>query len=276
MQFQTDRAVGKPLGPFVWREAPVRVLHGRTELATTVEPCVRPLAFGERGEARGGTFRIERGAVFDRVYVDNDKIAVALPPGAFHGGCLVDEKRLWIAWSTPERPADLFTITLKDGNVRRLRDEARPGLGGLADLSVVDRGGALVARARSSKNEKARGIVTLIEPSDETRVLGMFSPLVRAFAEAGFAVVRVHEGGKTEAENRAVVLANEMLAAGQIEAPSLWTARLAEAPPAVPPRTLWIDPRALERTLGQALTALSPEDTSPSAANIAAPSLPSP
>lgn len=257
--FQTDRTVGRPLGPLAWREAPVRVLHGRTEIPTQVEPCAKPLVLGEAGQARGGSYRLARGEVFDRVYVDGDKIAVKLPPGAFHGGCLVDEKRLWIAWSTPARPADLFTITLKDGAVRPLRDEARPSLGGLSDVLVTAEDGVLLARRGASDTARAPGIVVLVEPSDAAAALGAFSPLVRAFVEEGYVVLRRREGAADEA--KAATLVDDLVRRDRAPLGASWTARLAAPPAEPPPHTLWIDPADRERTLAQALTLLSPEPT---------------
>lgn len=264
VQFQTDRTVGQPLGPLVWREAPVRVLHGKAETSTVLEPCARPLVAGERGEARGLGYRLEPGAVFDRLYLDKDKMVEQLSPGAFHGGCVVDEKRLWIAWSTPTRPAELFTIVLKDGSVRPLRDEARPGLGGLADLVATDEGGVLVARRKDASTTKARGVVVVLAAGEKPAALGAFSPTVRAFVEDGFVVLR--RAQTPEAAAKATALADGLVAGGAVDPGPRWLVTFAAAPANAPPNTLWIDPADVERTLARALTVLTPEAPPPPSA----------
>jgi hypothetical protein len=261
VQFLTDRrrSGGKEppsIAPFGWQEAPVRWLHGGAVAAASPEPCQTPLVLDEDVAVRGGSYRLERGAVADRLSVDNGKIAVALPRGAYQGGCVVEERRLWLAWSTPSRPAELFTVTLRDGRVRPLRDEARPSLGGLAELAtdvvslpaqeppgrVVE---GLRVREKTERKQRDEGAVALVwltaeeaaaagptssAPPPASLPLAAYRPVVRALVEVGADVLLTSPAGRG---GGGAVRRADVAALAKREGRRLWEVRATGAPTAV-------------------------------------------
>jgi hypothetical protein len=248
VQFQTDRR-RSPSGAwspasFVWHEAPVRVLHGAAVAATTEEPCTTPLILDEEVKLRWGSYRLARGVLGDRLHVDNGKIAVGLPVGAFHGGCVVEERRLWLSWSTPSSPPELFTVTLRDGRVRALRSEARPSLGGLADIQLEElslatdsppgrRVEALGMRRKDQQKQvDARSSPLVWVTSEQAESVGpgdrqlaplaAYRPVARALAEAG-AHVLLTSAARREDGNGVAIAAVRALAAR--EGRALWVVR---------------------------------------------------
>lgn len=216
---------------FRLREAPVRLLHGGAVDVepSASEPCQTPIVTDEDARVRWGSYRLDRGVAEDTLRVDKGKIPVALPRGAFHGGCVIDQRRLWIAWSTPASPPELFTVTLRDGRVRPLRDEARPSLGGLAeitsDVAALPVGeppgrSAEVLRVRQKQphpgHESAlaplvwitSGLAHAAGPRRaDGSALAAYRPVVRALVEAGAEVIVSASGTRAlraEVERQAV------------------------------------------------------------------------
>lgn len=189
VQFRSDRGARE----LEWREAPVRVLHGPTERATVLEPCAVPVGIGLLETRKGGAYFVEPHLDGDKMFVKGKSLSVRLPRGALHGGCLTaDEQRLWIGWSTPEQPADLYTVALRDGVVRKLRNEARPGLGGLADVRIEARqvgisAAPIVLLWPLRGAIPARRAVVLAEPVGTSIVA--YSAPARAFVETGAVVL---------------------------------------------------------------------------------------
>ncbi|MFO0658771.1 MAG: hypothetical protein U0165_02910 [Polyangiaceae bacterium] len=65
---------------------------------------------------------------------------VSLPRGSMEGdACVVGSGKsssLWLAWSTPDHPAELLSISTTNGASKPLHLEGRPGLGGLIDQTA--------------------------------------------------------------------------------------------------------------------------------------------
>lgn len=267
VQFQTNRVAGQlSLGPFVWREAPVRALHGPTEPPLALEPCATPVVLDRPGQAKGGSWLVRRRHEGDEVTVAQGKISVKLPLGAFHGGCVVDEKRLWLAWSTPERPADLFTVTLKDGAVRALRGEARPGLGGLAALLIAPsdarqgeaRVPLLVLHDLAKGNLRVDSGFVVVVPRDVA--LAAYSPIARALVETGGLVFVAHD------EPQEIELAAAS-SEGVGASPLIVRVRARSDATPITRVSVTLDEDAMESSLARLLTAIAAEKASAGAAS---------
>jgi hypothetical protein len=194
VQFRSDRHT--PGQPRVV-EAPVAALHGPTQEAEKVEACEAEPVPGVPVSTRVGRFLVRREPEHDEVLVEQKgKLKpVKLPPGALHGACLDgDRRRLWVGWSTPERPAELFSISIRDGSVKQLRIDARPGLGALDEVRV--QAGLLEGRrpfvALQPHGAPLAAVLLPVSPAEGP--LARWDALARALADRGIATVRVAPG----------------------------------------------------------------------------------
>lgn len=184
VQWRTDK---RTPGVFRWVEASTMDLHHAPHPADPVEPCKKPLAPGATVEG-GPTMRatLQRGKDGDTLLVTSwrkkDRKA-ALPKGRSHGACFgPDGTRVWIAWSTPEAPPEVFSVGLDSGEARALRKDARPALSILPPLTVTTDDASVTLSPKGTP--KAR--VVLVEDGP---FLG-WSRTARFFAAAGIAVRR--------------------------------------------------------------------------------------
>lgn len=185
-----------------WREAPVLAVHGETSPAEALEACAHEPRSGVDLRGPAGVVSVRDAPGHQQLWVGRQAKPkrVKLGPGAFHGGCMAPGGRsLWVAWSTPEHPPDLYAIVVRDGAVRPLRTEARPGLAGLRDVRVeaptLDGGAPAVVLAPAGA---ATSAVVVLVP-DESGPLAGWDALARALADAGVAVVRVSPRHAVEA-----------------------------------------------------------------------------
>ena len=182
VQFQTDR---REPGAMRWVESPTAALHHAVAVAAKVEPCARPLAPG--GEARLGDVlvRLVRGDDHDEVRVGEKKVIVAkLPRGASHGACVDGEgTRVWLSWSTPTSPPELFSISRRDVVTRPLRLDARPGLSLLGDARASEVAGLAIVEPTT------HAVATAIVVDDDRAPRARWNPLARFLADAGIATL---------------------------------------------------------------------------------------
>ncbi len=184
VQFETDKRTPGELRSV---EAWTMDLHHPPSPASPFEPCKAPLAPGQSVEGVGrGSARLERDALHDTLFVSSWRrrdVPAALPRGRSHGACLgPDGTRVWVAWSTPDAPPELFSIALDSGKPRALRMDARPGLATLPPMKVAEAPGGLTLTPAGS----ARATVFVVE---EGPVFG-WSRAARFLVAAGIAVRR--------------------------------------------------------------------------------------
>ncbi len=132
VQYRTDR---RTPGAWTLVESPTMGLHHPPAPAEPDEPCRQPLAPGARVKGARGLgveLRVVGGA--HELWVGAQKpLKARLPVGASHGACLgPDGTRAWVSWSTRATPPELFSVSLRDGNARPLRSDARPRLAWVA------------------------------------------------------------------------------------------------------------------------------------------------
>lgn len=242
VQYRTDR---RTPGTFAWVEAPTMALHHPPVVAAQVEPCKTPLAVGATVRGARGEAELVRTPDHDELRVGTAPplALVRLPRGASHGACLgPDGTRVWVAWSTPEHPAELFSIGLKDGAIRALRNEAHPVLGTLGDAraeSIALGGGPAALLAPAKQPARA----TVVVPADEP--LASWSALARLGPEAGVRVVRVPRAaaGRALAEARTTWLGPSMVVSDDeppAASPAAWIVREKVAVAPSPPGSLLI------------------------------------
>ena len=162
VQYRTDR---RTPGVFGLVESPSMALHHPPSPAETDEPCRRPLAPGGRVRGvlgLGAELRVVGEA--HELWLDRAKPRrVDLPPGASHGACLgPDGTRLWVSWSTRASPPELLSISLRDGNTRPLRADARPQLAWVASRAAP-RAGKKVTLATHGSTSAWSPLVALLQ-----------------------------------------------------------------------------------------------------------------
>ncbi|MCC6649405.1 MAG: hypothetical protein IT374_28030 [Polyangiaceae bacterium] len=128
-QYRTDRRT-----PGAWHlvESATMALHHPPTPAEVDEPCKSPLGVGASVKgARGldAELRLVSGGAHELWLSSPKPRRAKLPVGASHGACLgPDGTRVWISWSTRAAPPELFSVSLRDGNARPLRADARAQL----------------------------------------------------------------------------------------------------------------------------------------------------
>ena len=116
-----------------------------------------------------------------------------------------DGKRLALAWSTPDKPSDLFAIDVANGKVSKLRDEPRPTLANMPKIktTIVEvpafDGGKIPTLVYVKDGEEQKPHPTLViyhgGPSGVSMV--RWSPSTAFFVSLGYAVVEPNVRGSS-------------------------------------------------------------------------------
>jgi hypothetical protein len=187
VQFLTNR-----FDKEIWQDTLMAERHGELLKVEKRVACEHPVPVsGNTVRTAFGEVRLVRGVDHDTLWTGavGDMKAVAMPRGASHGACLgPGGSAVWVSWSTPNSPPDLWAVTVRTRYVKPLRIDYRPGLGELHDMKSSLRPNKPWAWLEP-KEKKAKGIVWLVHQRRQTVPLAAWDPVARLMVENGLVVV---------------------------------------------------------------------------------------